>query len=139
MADLFKISRWKSDTFKPNCCTQKTDHWCVTVGPGMLCECNLQITPYKSWYIYCNNKPSLYLCYNNVNGWCQSSHSLCSQQLIKKHRNAFIIDEIRELYNKLRLIEHELTTDCIRYIILAELGCRSRSATCVQRPGLITT
>ncbi len=119
--DLFKISRWSSAAIMPKCCDQKTDHWCIKVGPKTLCGCGERFTDDYYQYMYCNNKPSLYLSASS-NYWYESSHRLCSRDMMLYYRTKCVIAETRELYNKLRLIEYDLTIDCVRYIVLAELA-----------------
>ncbi len=102
----------------PLCCNIIEGHWTFIADDHTTCDCTKPFTreAYMNYY-FCENSFEL-RCWNIGN---VSSHNKCSKNILLSKRKEVIIDEIRCLYNKLRIIENDITTDCIRYIILGEI------------------
>lgn len=114
------ITKFRRDRFKTSrgCCNNKTDHWYFKTIQHSLCDCgtNYSFGPCEYWF--CRNTLSMGI---DPTIRTLSLHNDCSKSTILEMRKVVMIDEVRCLYNKLRIIEPELTADCIRYITLSEL------------------
>lgn len=97
-------------------------HWYFKVDEHTRCDCGSEFIGSCGEYFFCN--ATRYLCFKvyGTNSkhvvWRESGHSLCALDLILTARRQCIIDELRYLYDKLRIVECHLGKDCIRHIIL---------------------
>ncbi len=128
MSEIQKFGRYTDDLLQDSC-NDNQSHWYFEVDLNTKCECNTTFTGSRcvNRYIFCSKMRSLSCKY--FNGLTESSHSKCPKNKLIERCNKIVISEIMELYNKLRIITDYISKDCIRYIILAELGS-------VQRPQL---
>ncbi len=101
----------------PLCCNIIEGHWTFSVNEHISCICRKRFDGANIEYYFCENNLGLF--YDIT--WRVSVHNKCPKNILLSKRREAIIDEIRCLYNKLRIVEDDLTTDCIRYIILREI------------------
>ncbi len=116
-----RLSNFERSNRVTKCCDLKKNKWQFIVNIKCMYARDQNVIPSHSTntYVYCASDSKLYCTADNGKLFV-SGHNGCINHLADKYRKQFLIDEIRELYNKLRIIEPELTADCIRYIVLAE-------------------
>ncbi len=120
MTEIDSLKRY-IPTMLLKCCGGMEDHWkFISFMEHTLCECSAYYSKYSDYhYIFCNTTKDLYV--GNLSPQHRSCHNPCPKNTLLLKRKEAIIVEIRCLYNKLRIVEDDLTTDCIRYIILREI------------------
>ena len=121
MDDLQNFGRYNGNLCK--CCTHNNGHWYFEVDYRKTkCECGLPFSGGKDVYRYSFCSISCNLMWIVDNSLYNSSHTKCAQNGLITRCNQAIIKEIRELYDKLRIIGDFMGEDCIRHITLCQLS-----------------
>lgn len=123
MNGIQNFGRYTGDLRK--CCTHNNDHWYFEVDMmNTRCGCGNPFSGGKDAcrYIFCSIHRKLMWIFLGDNYLYGSCHTKCAQNGLSIRCNQAIIKEIRELYDKLRIIADFINEDCIRYITLCQLS-----------------
>lgn len=113
MGEIMNFRRYFGESV-PKCCSTNNHHWQFDVDRAARCECGVVFTCNISHnYVFCSNSHKIFCLTSNILG--SSCHMKCPKNNIIKQCNRIIAEEIRCLYDKLRIITNYINSDCIRH------------------------
>ena len=107
-------------------CDYIPDHtyWRIQFNKQENCICGKDYKSYNNiTYLYCKNTGNLYYNYHNsylCDIWTKSPHH-CGHPLLVKKYTGIMLEDIKAIYDKLRLIENLIGSDPITHITLCLL------------------